>query len=210
MLGLLSALVAAQSHAAKSGKTLVRQIILGKTHSRGILIAKIYYVAKSSESGIYIVAFTDLNGQGKQLVRNNGAGLPGDVVIDAQDYARLGRKQLFISSPMGAVYTHIYDFDGKRVRELYSRNESDGRVDVEMVKRKNGQWRMVEYWPRSVYEDQENLGVGYSSGKQNDISVGRCLHWSASKSAFIPDHPGASIVKMQSTGHKTAVHLERR
>jgi hypothetical protein len=188
---------------------LVKNYILSSHPYR--LTAQIFFDKETGKTGkikqgtFYVKFSSSDKKHGKTINVECGPGFSNDPLIDSHDYIHLGRNQVFIWSEMGACYSHIYDYNGKKVRTIYSRTA--GRVSVDLVKKKNWHWQMIEGWSRYPFMDAADLGVGFSSGIKDDIGVERTLHWDRKKQKFMPDLPGDSVIKLLPKG-KSFKHSE--
>ena len=177
-------------HAAPDTWHHVKQIVLGKAGASH-LIADIEFENTGLEGfGEFYVAFqTRPASQGRKIVMDTGAGTLDNLSLEAQDYVHLGRKQIFISSQMGRVCTYLLDYNGRRVRNLYARDE--GRVDVKPMRVGLHELRLVEIWSIYQYTDgEEDLGVGFKRGKYQVI---RTLRWRHGR--FVPLFPSPTTIK---------------
>ena len=69
-----------------------------------------------------------------------------------------GRSQVFISARRMAVSSFLLDFDGHKVKTIYSRTE--GRVDAMPILKPNGKVMILEIWSPRAYK-----GVFHADGK---------------------------------------------
>ncbi len=74
------------------------------------------------------------------------------------------RSQVFISTSHGRIASWLFDFDGTKLRTVYSR--TDGRVTTYPVVGENGKGSIVELWP-----SQDFLATFHDSGHKD--STGR-------------------------------------
>lgn len=118
-----------------------------------------------------------------------GSGILAKTPIKSGAFLGTGRKQIFISTEMGTVTTHLFDFTGARVRTLYSNEYIHGRVWVSLAKDKSGHVKIIEDQGRNTFNDK-NLGVGYAIG---DKLIRRTLHWNGRR--FAPDFPGRTRIQ---------------
>ena len=88
-------------------------------------------------------------------------GLPATLMI--LPMLGNGRSQVFISARFGAVRSFLLDFDGQRVKMIYSRTE--GRVDAMPIYQANGKAMILEIWrPREYTGEFKKLGNVVRSG----------------------------------------------
>ena len=109
-----------------------------------------------------------------------------NVRIEAHDFVGLGHKQLFVSVENAGVGSYVLDFNGVRLKRLYS-NELD-RIRVKMV-HSSGGWRLVEYYSKWEWEGKHDLGEGRHYGVN---LVSRTLRWRNGR--FVPVRPGRSRI----------------
>lgn|GEM_PF-5120190 len=196
---LILCLIALSSrcHAAQDGLQLIRTFDLGGTSS-GKLVADIKFRSDGSgsnqtvPSGEFFVVFKTVSnhptGREKTVTMDTGPGFLDDsFTYAAEDYVNLGRKQIFISNIYGARSTHIFDYDGKKVRSLYL--GAPGRVAVEPAKVSGRKWEMLEKWAAYQYND-DNLGVAFVTGT---TEVTRPMVWKHGR--FTPKYPGPTKIK---------------
>jgi hypothetical protein len=114
-------------------------------------------------------------------------GFNDGFYVKYADFIGIGRRQLLVEATMEHVETHIFDFDGQRVRSIYE--PEGGRVVVTPIRTRGGRWKLREEWGRSQFEDDVDHGDGIDVGGN---CIVRYLHWNGK--AFVLDRPGETRI----------------
>lgn len=135
---------------------------------------------------------------GKKVLVGTKTSMPGVInedVVATGNFLANGRQQILVFSCMGGTEGELYDFDGHRVRTVYSSEGYSSRVWLKCPLNKKGRSLIEEDWGK--YDEEQPAGSQYRRSNNTFVRLLRWQRgqWVPIKFRFVKEQPVPIIMR---------------